>query len=145
MLIKQIKYKSKEYKEAVDLRNLILRRPLGLNFDKKELLKEKDDIHIGCFKKNKIIGTIILTPKDKDTVRIRQVAVMDKLQGKGIGSMLVKFAEKMAIEHKFSKIILSARISALNFYIKMGYKTVGEEYVSKNTNIPHFEMVKYII
>ncbi len=144
MLIKRIKYNSQKYKEAVDLRNLILRQPLGLNFDKQDLLKEKDDIIIGCFENNKIIGTLVLTPKDRDTVIMRQVAVADKHQGKGVGSMLIKFAEKMATEHKFSKIILSARTAVLDFYIKMGYKTVGEEYVSKNTNIPHFKMVKYI-
>ncbi len=60
MLVKQIKYNSKEYKEMVRLRNLILRQPLGLSYNKLDLLKEKDDMHIGCFNKNKIIGTLLM-------------------------------------------------------------------------------------
>lgn len=145
MLVKQIKYNSKEYKDAVELRNLILHQPLGLNSDKQNLLKEKDDIHIGCFDNNIIIGTLVFTYVDKDTVKMRQVAVTDKQQSKGVGTMLIKFAEKIAVEHKFSIIMLSARTTVLNFYIKMGYKSVGEEYINKSTNIPHFKMIKYII
>lgn len=41
MLIKQIKHNSKEYQEAVDLRNTILRQPLGLILDEKDLQEEK--------------------------------------------------------------------------------------------------------
>lgn len=144
MLVKQIKYNSKDYKEMVRLRNLILLKPLGLSHNKLELMKEIDDIHVGCFNKDKIIGTLVLTPVDKDTVKIRQVAVADKHQGKGVGTKLVRFAEKIAADHKFSKIIISARTAVLDFYIKLGYKTIGEEYVSKNTNIPHFKMIKNI-
>ncbi len=142
MLVKKFEYNSPEYQEAVKLRDLILRQPLGLKLDPKELLKEKDDFHIGCFENSKLVGTLILTPKDKNTVQMRQVAVDNKQQGKGVGSMLVKFSEKLAAEHSFPKIILSSRTSALGFYLKAGYKTVGEEYISKNTNIPHIEMIK---
>ncbi|MCD4694522.1 GNAT family N-acetyltransferase [bacterium] len=144
MLIKQIKHNSKEYQEAVDLRNTILRQLLGLILDEKDLQEEKSDIHIAFFENNIIIGTLILTPKDKNIVRIRQVAVANDYQGKGIGSKLVKFAEKFAIDHKFSKIILSSRNTALNFYKKNGYQTLGEEYVGKTIKVPHFEMIKYI-
>jgi len=142
MIVRQIKYNSPEYKEAVILRDLILRQPLGLKLDPKDLLKEKDDYHIGCFEDNRLFGVLILTPQDKEIIQMRQVAVDNKQQRKGVGSMLVKFAEKTAAEHQFSKIILSARTTALDFYLKMSYKTVGGEYISKSTNILHVEMIK---
>jgi predicted GNAT family N-acyltransferase len=144
MLIQQIKHNSKEYREAVNLRNQILRFPLGLILDEEDLKKEKSDIHIAFFENDKIIGTLILTPKDDSTIRMRQVAVADDWQGKGVGSKLVKFAEKIATGHKFSKIILSARSTALDFYKNNGYQTFGDEYIGESINVPHFEMIKYI-
>jgi len=143
-IIKEIKYGSEAYEEAVHLRDLMLRQPLGIKFNKEELLREKTDIHIACFQGSKIIGTVILTPKSNGVARIRQVAVETSHQGKGIGRKLIAFAEKMAKERKFSEIILSARTNVLGFYKKMGYETRGNEYISQNTNVPHFRMVKNI-
>ncbi len=145
MIIQKIKYNSDKYKNAVNLRNKILYIPLGLELDKQKLDKEKDYIHIGCFENNTIVGTLLLTPIDKNTTKMKQVAVENNHQGKGIGSKLIIFAEKTAIEHGFSKIIISSRTSVLDFYKKMGYKTEGKEYISKNTKIPHFKMTKNII
>ncbi len=144
MPVQKIKYNSKEYKEAVALRNLILRQPLGLRLDKKDLVKEEHDIHIGCFEEHQLVGTLVMTAIDRDTVKIRQVAVAEDHQRKGIGRALMTFAEKIAKKHEFSNITLNARTSALPFYLKMGYTTVGKEYISKNTNLPHFKMTKHI-
>lgn len=144
MPIRQIKYGSKEYQESVDLRNKILRLPLGMLLDEEDLRKEKSDFHIAFLENNKVIGILILTPIDKDTVKMRQVAIADEYQGKGIGSGLVKFSEKAAIDFNFSKIILNARSTALGFYKKMGYETLGDEYVDESIKIPHFKMMKRI-
>jgi len=49
MALKQIDYGSREYEMMLKLRNDLLRKPLGLSFDPKELEKEKDDVLIGAF------------------------------------------------------------------------------------------------
>ncbi|MFA6428105.1 MAG: GNAT family N-acetyltransferase [Candidatus Buchananbacteria bacterium] len=144
MLVKEIKYNSQEYQAAVNLRNKILRLPLGLVLKEEDLQREKSDFHFAFFKGQEIIGTLILTPLDNTTVRMRQVAVASDNQGQGIGSKLVEFAEKFAIDHKFLKIILSARSTALNFYKKNGYQVLGDEYLGKSIKILHFEMSKDI-
>ncbi|MBI2102732.1 GNAT family N-acetyltransferase [Candidatus Woesearchaeota archaeon] len=46
---------------------------------------------------------------------MRQVAVDNKQQRKGVGSMLVTFAEKIASQHRFSRVVLSARTMVLSF------------------------------
>ena len=144
MEIKQIEYNSKEYINSVNLRNKILRIPLGLFLDINKLEKEKSDIHIAAFEKNKIIGILILTPIDTAIVKMRQVAIDTGLQNKGIGSMLVEFSEKIAWDLKFSKIILDARSSAINFYLKMGYKILSDEYLDEHIKIPHYKMEKLL-
>jgi predicted N-acetyltransferase YhbS len=118
----------------------VIPTPLGLSLFTPETLDEQNDIHIGCFDNNALIGILILTPVDKETIQMRQVAVEEKQQGKGIGSLLIQCAEKTAREQEFSHIVLSARTTVLDFYRKMGYKTIGEEYISGSTYIPHFKM-----
>ncbi len=80
----------------VDLRNEILRKPLGLSFKKEELAREKEDILIGAFEEDKMLGCCLLTRVDKNNVRLRQMAVQNNLQGKGIGATMLNYAENVA-------------------------------------------------
>lgn len=144
ILIRQINYGSKEYEKSVELRNKILRIPLGHFLDINKLQKEESDIHIVAIDGDKIISTLILTPIENDILKMRQVAVDNESQGTGIGSCLVEFAEKIAKEKGFSKIILEARSSAVDFYIKKGYEIISDEYIDEHINIPHYKMEKTI-
>ena len=90
MPIKQIDHGSKEYDQMVRLRYEILRRPLKLTFHKEDLEKEKNDILIGAFEEEKMLGCCLLTKVDKDCVRLRQMAVSNNLQGKGIGASIMQ-------------------------------------------------------
>lgn len=53
------------------------------------------------------------------------MAVFDDYQGKGIGSLLLQEAEKVAQEQSFHSISLHAQLGALDFYLKNAYKAVG--------------------
>src|SRR3954468_17706304 len=61
MALKLIDFGSPEYKQMVQLRYNILRKPLGLEFDPQELEKEKHDILLGCFDDGKLEGCCLLT------------------------------------------------------------------------------------
>ena len=124
----------------VDMRNLVLRKPLGLSFTKEELELEKDDILIGAFEDDEMLGCCMLTKTGKDTVRLRQMAVKTGLQGKGIGRVLMIFAENLARDRGMKKLVMHARKTALGFYEKLGYELVGEEFVE--VTVPHFVMEK---
>lgn len=124
----------------VDLRYNLLRKPLGLEFEKNELEKEKDDVLIGCFDDDKLEGCCLLTQTAKDTVRLRQMAVISGLQGKGMGRVLMQFAENIARDRGYKKITMHARKSAAGFYEKLGYKKIGTEFYE--VTIPHYVMEK---
>ncbi len=121
-----------------------MHNPLGLSIKKEDLLNEKDDIHIGFLNKRIIVGTLVLSPVDNNTIKIRQVAVRDDFQGNGIGRKLVEYAEQLGIENNYTQCIISARTSVLEFYTKLGYIIDGNEYISNNSHIPHFKLVKSI-
>src|SRR5580704_1178179 len=85
MALRMIDHGTKEYLQMVNLRNEILRKPLGLGFDKTDLEQEKEDILMGAFEDDRLLGCCLMTRVDATTVRLRQMAVPNNMQGKGIG------------------------------------------------------------
>ncbi len=140
MGLKQIDYGSKEYQQMVTLRFEIMRKPLGLTFSPEELAKEKNDILIGAFDEEEMTGCCILTDISSGSVKLRQMAVLKNMQGKGIGEMIIQFAENIARDKGYQTLTMHARDSAIGFYEKYGYKVVGEEFME--INIPHHMMKK---
>lgn len=140
MPIKQIDFGGKEYHQMTHLRNEILRKPLHLKFTKEELELEKNDILIGAFEEDKMLGCCLLSRIDKDVVRMRQMAVQNNLQGKGVGASLMNFAENIARDNGYKKMVMHARKTAVGFYEKLGYNQIGNEFVE--VSIPHFIMEK---
>ena len=142
MSLKIIEFGSPAYQEMVDLRFKILRNPLGLTFDQADLDKEKEDILIGFFEEEALEGCCILTPESKINIRLRQMAVHDGLQGKGIGRVILNFAENVARDRGYKILSMHARQSAVGFYQKLGYQIRGEEF--EEVTIPHYEMQKQL-
>jgi len=135
-----IDHGTKEYQQMVNLRNEILRKPLGLSFDKEELDKERDDILMGAFEDDKLLGCCLLTRMDVFTVRLRQMAVPNNMQGKGVGRALMIFAENIARDLGYKKLCMHARQTAVGFYQKLGYSISGEPF--EEVTIPHYIMEK---
>lgn len=140
MKIRLIAHNSSQYSETVSLRSKILREPLGLEFSKEELENENSLIHIAVFDNDKIIGCLVLSPNGKEMIEMRQVAVKEDVQGQGIGQKLVHYGEKYAGEKGFRKMILNARKTAVDFYQKLGYEVVSDEFI--RVTIPHYQMQK---
>src|SRR5687768_11161022 len=143
MPLKIIDHGSREYQQMVQLRNDILRKPLKLTLTPEELAKEKDEILIGAFDEVKMLGCCMLITVDSSTVRLRQMAVLNNLQGKGIGRALMQFAENIARDRGFKKIIMHARKSAAGFYEKLGYQDCSGEF--EEVTLPHYEMEKKLV
>jgi len=140
MALKQIDHGSKEYLQMVKLRNEILRQPLGLSLTPEELAKEKEDILIGAFDEDQMLACCILTKADNQSLRLRQMAVQNSQQGKGIGASMMNFAEIIARDKGYKKLIMHARETAVGFYEKSGYKVVGDKFTE--VTIPHYVMEK---
>ena len=130
-----------DYLFSLLLRYKILRVPLKLDFTAQELEKDKHDFHLGLFDENeKLLACLILSPQMDGKIKMRQVAVDEHLQGKGVGSELLKFAEEFAKQKGFTYIHCNARKSAVPFYLKHDYAISGDEFLE--VNIPHFYMNK---
>lgn len=139
-----LEYGSCDYHTMLDLRNEVLRKPLGLSFTAEQLQQEINDIFIAGFTtlndKEILAGCCILTPISENTVQLRQMAVSPALQGKGTGKEIILFAEAYARKNNFDILTMHARKEATGFYQKLGYDFCGEEFTE--VGIPHYEMRK---
>ncbi len=140
MALKIIDYGTAEYRQMLKLRDDVLRKPLGLKFTPEELEKEKHNLLIAAYEDDQMLGCCMLVEQDPQTVRLRQMAVLNPLQGKGLGRVLMQFAENLARDRGYKKIVMHARKNSLGFYEKIGYKKKGDEFVE--LTIPHFIMEK---
>lgn len=140
LLFKTIKYNSKAYWSAVELRQKVLRAPLGLVFTPQDLAAESLDIHFIVESDDLIVGCLILKPMTSQQFKMRQVAVDPEHQQKKVGTRLVQFAEEIAVKKKYSEIVLSARESAFQFYLKMGYQFASDYFIE--VGLPHRLMKK---
>ncbi len=140
MALKIVDHGSREYQQMVKLRDDILRKPLGMSFAPDELESEKENLLMAAYEDDQILGCCMLVEEGHNTVRLRQMAVLNDLQGKGIGKALMQFAENLARDRGYKKITMHARKNAIGFYEKMGYRKVGNEF--EEITIPHYVMEK---
>ncbi len=138
--IREIEHDSPAYWAIIDLRDSVLRKPLGLRFQPQELLAEKDSRHIACFRGDRLVGCLVLRPMADGEIRMRQVAVLPELQRQGIGTALVEYAEALARKSGYGRMTLHARDAAVPFYEKLGYSRIGE--VFEEVTIPHWAFDK---
>jgi predicted GNAT family N-acyltransferase len=143
MPIKVIDHGSEDYQKMVDLRMEILRKPLGLSFTETDLEKEKQDILIGAFEDDELLACCVLTKIGEDTCKLRQMAVRNKIQRTGLGAAMMNYAEQLAKDAGYKKMVMNARKTAKGFYEKLGYEIKGDEFVE--VTLPHFYMQKNII
>lgn len=138
---KVIDHDTAEYKDAVSLRERILRAPFGLSFSEAELLAEKSHIQIVGLNDKEVIATAVLVPEGQHC-KMQRVVVKEDLVNAGIGSKMMAFCENCAKKHGFKTIYCHARDSAVNFYLKNGYIAEGN-YFDEDT-IPHLKMRKVL-
>jgi len=136
-----IDYGTIEYKNAVSLRERILRIPFGLSFSEEELLSEKDHIQIIGLNGVEVIATAVLVPEGQNC-KMQRVVVKEDLVNIGIGSKMMGFCEEYAKKSGFKSIYCHARYSAVNFYLKNKYLPEGD-YFDEDA-IPHLKMRKIL-
>jgi GNAT superfamily N-acetyltransferase len=129
-----------EQAALVVLRREVLRKPLGLDYSPEQLALEASELHLGLWNGEKALGCLLLRDEGAGVVRMRQVAVSSKLQGNGLGRMLVAEAEAEARHRGWIRMILHSRPNAVRFYEKLGYRAEGELF--EEIGIAHRLMAK---
>lgn len=137
-----IDYESSYYPQVLQLRNRLLRIPLGLNLFDEDLDEDRDQYVIVAIRDEQVIACVMIRIIDEITVKFRQMAVEEQMQRSGIGSMLIGYAENFCLVNDYTIIELHARKAVHEFYRKLGYSVVGDEF--DEVGIPHLKMTKHL-
>lgn len=141
MIFTVVDFGSPQFDETLSLRNDILRKPLGIEFHIEDIQEEYNQHHLACYGENyELLGCLVMKDISATKIKMRQVAVSEKHQNKGIGKRLVAFSEEWSLDNGYKSIELNARKVAVPFYLKLDYNTKGKEF--KEVDIPHFKMTK---
>jgi len=143
MVFKEIVFGTDEYRLECELRDDVLRKPLGLALTAEELAREKDQLHFGLFEPDdNLIACVVVIKLSPTDARIRQMAVSPIHQRRGLGKMLMTELETDLRSRGLANLALHARASAVGFYKTLGYAIIGDEFI--DVTVPHFRMVKVV-
>lgn len=140
MTIVEVPHSSPGYLELVRLRDLHLRKPLGLRMSEEDLAGEETQRHFALLWNDVILGGLIANPTRADTAKLRQMWIDPSLRGQGSGRALLDEVERRLAAEGICHFILNARESAVGFYQSSGYEIVGETFTE--VGIPHLRMEK---
>ena len=141
MVIENIEYGSIDYKKTLELRNKVMRIPLGLNIYDEDFSFEKAALIAGAFENEQLIGVGTMSHHDT-TFKLEYLCVDTDIQHHGTGGKILEWLEKRAMAKRGKKIILDARVSAQKFYENHGYKAVGDVFFLSYAPVPHILMEK---
>lgn len=133
--------------ETYDVRVNVLRRGTPT----RDAVYDGDDdattVHIGAAIDDRVVATStwlrVAWPHepDADAVQLRGMAVLDHVQGTGIGRSLIdagiEHARGVGAEYVWAK----ARDSAIAFYERCGFTVVGEGFMEPASGLPHHLVV----
>jgi len=128
------------YRQALRLRQAVLREPLGLTVTEEELADDAMRQHFCAVSYGIVIGTVSLRPLGEATLQLKQMAVAEDRRREGVGKLLLDHAEGWARGAGFLRMVLNARMGAEGFYARFGYQAEGDPF-DENT-IPHIRMSK---
>jgi predicted GNAT family N-acyltransferase len=133
-------YGSDLYRQALALREAILRRPLGLALTQEERVDDALRQHFCAISHGVVLGSVSLKPLDGESLQLRQMVVAEDRRRRRIGARLLARAEDWARGEGYRLMVLNARLGAKGFYARFGYRAQGEPF-DENT-IPHIRMTK---
>ena len=131
------------YNQYLELRWLLLRKPLGGIRGSELDSLESESFHKAAFDSNGNMIGIGRIHFIGNVAQIRYMAITKENRIKGYGSSLIKELEKIALENNIKKVFLNSRISAVDFYLKNGYQKIKKVNPSFG-DIIHYRMEKIL-
>lgn len=127
------------FEGIVDLRDRVLRDPLGRPSARHERERDAKGEHFAALKDGAVVGCLALHVGGR-AAELKGMAVAPDLQREGVGAALYAYAEGWARSSEIDEIFAEARKEALGFYLACGFAAEGEDYMGHG--IPHHKVRK---
>lgn len=147
-MIKGLQLKSpqteQEWQAYYQLRWQVLRAPWQQPLGSERDNLEAQSLHLMLMAEDGNIAAVgRLHQLDATTAQVRYMAVANAWQGKGAGGLLLQALEQEAVKLGLQRVVLNARETARDFYIKQGYRYVED--AATQFGISHQRMQKHLM
>jgi GNAT superfamily N-acetyltransferase len=113
--------------------------------------EDDDAVHVGAWDDGLLVACATVFPQpwagpapaaERSAWRLRGMAVAPERQGTGIGVQVLTVAVDAARAAGAPLMWANARSTALGFYLRQGWQVAGEEFVTADTGLPHYPIVR---
>ena len=115
---------NKEYEEILNIRQLVFVVEQNVPIDI-EIEYEDESQHVICYHNDSPVATGRLR-ETRFGIKLERFAVLREFRGMGIGKQIVNFILSQISSNK--TIYLHAQEAVVDFYKKLGFKVVGEQF-----------------
>ena len=118
---------------------LVLRAPVGMNRGTEKDKYDSSAFHLVAVCNHRVIGSARLRELSEELGSIAYVSVLPEFRNQGIGTKLIEKLIEKAKEKNLKRLRLMTRLTALDFYKRLGFLETGE--LVNFLDIPHMFMV----
>ena len=140
MPVKLIEYNSAEFYQAAQLRYQLFFAPLNLPWDLVQDERQDSYFHAAIAMEDTIVAYGQLVPHPNRIYQICQMVVQSDYQRQNLGRKILMFLIDLAKQEQAIALTLNARLTAVDFYQKLGFHTDGVPFPSSITGVPHITM-----
>ncbi|MGL5295571.1 MAG: GNAT family N-acetyltransferase [Culicoidibacterales bacterium] len=123
--------------ETYPLRHAVLRQNLPIETCYFENDFAVTSFHLGIFVDDELLACASFEASEWNghQYRLRSLAVLEKVQGKGYGAALIEASECYLMRLGVTSYWCNARQHAIRFYERAGFHTVGDYFHTENVGI----------
>lgn len=104
----------------------------GVHFSKADfdVFEVKETIWFGAYEEDQLIGCVAVTLISPNRARLNKLGVLPSKRGRGLGSLLVLYAEREAFARgarKVELVCLANDVDLVDFYSRQNYKLLKEK------------------
>ena len=125
------------------LRRLVLRPGRAVDTVHTPRDEDPNTWHLAAYDGDRVVGVVTLFPDataesgDRRAERFRWMAVHPDWQSRGVGTLLMRHAAQRLRSRGVEVMWAYGRDSALGFYERIGFETLGEGFIDPDTGIGH--------
>ncbi|KRL63586.1 GNAT family N-acetyltransferase [Lactobacillus psittaci] len=134
---------SKLYQDCLNLRKEVFIKEQGVPPELEvESQTDEQALYFGGYLDNQLVSCARVKLEDDKTWHIQRVATKKNFRGRGLAKELFNKIDAEAKKRCITTLTLDAQDQAQGFYLKLGYKVVGQGFM--DAGIPHHRMYKEI-
>lgn len=138
--VKLIEYSSQEFQQACQLRYELFFAEHKLSWNVVQNKRQAEYFHSAIVIGDAVVAYGQLVPHKNHIYQICQMVVKPKYQSQNLGSKILVALIDIARKEGAIALTLNARLTAVGFYQKLGFRSFGKPFPSVITGVKHIIM-----